>query len=140
MLRRCFFLNGFISRSKTLDSIHFIFSLLIVMIPQQLRVITHTNMDQSHANIIDFSMRPIKHLLFPPQNHRNLKDVYLRRSVANLVGSTRMGSNPIVGTTNHKPTANSAVHPLEVVLRGQAVEPQAHNNCIATTYPVCVNI
>ena len=25
-----------------------------------------------------------------------------------------MGSNPVVGTTNHKPTVNSAVHPSEV--------------------------
>ena len=32
----------------------------------------------------------------------------------NLVRSTRAGSNPVIGTTNHKPTANSAVHPSEV--------------------------
>ena len=25
-----------------------------------------------------------------------------------------MGSNPVVETTNHKPTVNSAVHPYEV--------------------------
>ena len=25
-----------------------------------------------------------------------------------------MGSNPVVGTNNHKPTVNSAVHPSEV--------------------------
>ena len=38
----------------------------------------------------------------------------LRRSVSNLVRSTRVGSNPVVGTTNHKPTVNSAVYPSEV--------------------------
>ena len=46
---------------------------------------------------------------------------WLRRSVSRLLGSTRVGSNPVVGTTNHKPTADSAVHPFEVgseVLRG----------------------
>ena len=35
-----------------------------------------------------------------------------RRSVSKLVRSNRLGSNPVVGTTNHKPTANSAVHPF----------------------------
>ena len=39
---------------------------------------------------------------------------WLRRSVSNLVKSTRMGSNPIVGTTNHKPISSSAVHPSDV--------------------------
>ena len=39
---------------------------------------------------------------------------WLRRSVSNHVRSTRMGSNPVVGTTNHKPTVNSVVHPSEV--------------------------
>ena len=38
---------------------------------------------------------------------------WLRRSVSNLVGSACVGSNPIVGATNHKPTAYSAVHPSE---------------------------
>ena len=28
--------------------------------------------------------------------------------------STLVGSNPVVGTTNHKPTINSAIHPSEV--------------------------
>ena len=37
-----------------------------------------------------------------------------RRSVANHARSTRVGSNPFFGTTNHKPTVNSAVHPSEV--------------------------
>ena len=39
---------------------------------------------------------------------------WLRRSVSNLVRSTCVGSNPIVGITNHKQTVNSAVHPYEV--------------------------
>ena len=39
---------------------------------------------------------------------------WLRRSVSNHARSTRVGSNPVVGTTNHKPTVNSAVHPFEV--------------------------
>ena len=36
--------------------------------------------------------------------------------------STRVGSNPFAGTTDHKPAANSALHPFEVgksVLKGQ---------------------
>ena len=39
---------------------------------------------------------------------------WLRRSVSNHARSTRVGSNPVVGTINHKPTVNSAVHPSEV--------------------------
>ena len=39
---------------------------------------------------------------------------WLRRSVSNLVGSTRMGSNPVADTTSHKPTANAAVHPSDL--------------------------
>ena len=39
---------------------------------------------------------------------------WLRRSVWNHARSTRVGSNPVVGITNHKPTANSGVHPSEV--------------------------
>ena len=39
---------------------------------------------------------------------------WLRCDVSNLARSTSMGSNPVVGITNHKPTANSAVHPSEV--------------------------
>ena len=39
---------------------------------------------------------------------------WLRRSVSNHARSTRVGSNPVIGTTNHKPTVNSAVHPSEV--------------------------
>ena len=39
---------------------------------------------------------------------------WLRRSVSNHTKSTRVGSNPVVGTTNYKPTVNSAVHPSEV--------------------------
>ena len=38
----------------------------------------------------------------------------VKGSVSNLVRSTRVGSNPVVGTTDHKPTANSAVHPSDV--------------------------
>ena len=39
---------------------------------------------------------------------------WFRRSVSNLLRSTRVGSNLVVGTTNRKPTSNSAVHPFEV--------------------------
>ena len=39
---------------------------------------------------------------------------WLRRNVSKLVRSTRVGSNPVVGNNNHKPTVNSAVHPSEV--------------------------
>ena len=39
---------------------------------------------------------------------------WLRHSVLNHVRSNHMGSNPFVGTMNHRPTANSAVHPSEV--------------------------
>ena len=39
---------------------------------------------------------------------------WLRHSVLNLVVSTRVGSNPVFGTTNRKPTVNSAFHPSEV--------------------------
>ena len=39
---------------------------------------------------------------------------WLRRSVSNHARFARVGSNPVVGTTNHNPTANSAVHPSEV--------------------------
>ena len=72
---------------------------------------------------------------------------WLRRSVSDLEGFTRVGSNPVVGITNQKPTANSAVHPFEVGkwvlrsnseryhLRAQAVMPQAHISCIAARNP-----
>ena len=40
---------------------------------------------------------------------------WLTRSVSNHTRSTRVGSNPVVGATGHKPTVNSAVHPSEVV-------------------------
>ena len=39
---------------------------------------------------------------------------WLRCRVSNHARSTRVGSNPVVGTTNHNPTVNSAVHPSEV--------------------------
>ena len=39
---------------------------------------------------------------------------WLRLSASNHARSTRVGSNPVVGTTNHKPTVNSAVHPSEM--------------------------
>ena len=39
---------------------------------------------------------------------------WLRRNVSNNAQSTRVGSNPLIGTTNHKPTVNSAGHPSEV--------------------------
>ena len=39
---------------------------------------------------------------------------WLRRSVSDHARSTRVGSNPVVGTINHKRTVNSAVHPSEV--------------------------
>ena len=38
---------------------------------------------------------------------------WLRHSVSNLARSTRLGSNPVVGTAKHKPSANSSVHPSE---------------------------
>ena len=58
---------------------------------------------------------------------------WLRHSVSNLVRSSRMGLNPIVGATNHRPTVTSSVHPSEVgksILRGnlslKAVIPQVY--------------
>ena len=39
---------------------------------------------------------------------------WLRRRVSNHARSTRVGSNPVVGATNHNPPVNSAVHPSEV--------------------------
>ena len=39
---------------------------------------------------------------------------WLRHSVSNHATFIHVGSNPVVGTTNHKPTVNSAVHPSEV--------------------------
>ena len=48
---------------------------------------------------------------------------WIRRNVSNLVGYTRMGSNPIADSAGQKPAAKSAVHPSEVgklVLRGNS--------------------
>ena len=39
---------------------------------------------------------------------------WLIRTVSNLGRSTRVGSSPVVGTMNHKPTSNSALHSSEV--------------------------
>ena len=39
---------------------------------------------------------------------------WLRSKVSSLVGFNGAGSNPFVGTTDHKPTANSDVHHVEV--------------------------
>ena len=39
---------------------------------------------------------------------------WLRRSNLNLVRSTRVGLNPVVGAPNHNLTANWAVHPFKV--------------------------
>ena len=39
---------------------------------------------------------------------------WLRVVFPNHARSTRPGSNPILGTTSHKPTVNSAVHLSEV--------------------------
>ena len=39
---------------------------------------------------------------------------WLKRSVSNHVSSARVGSKPVVGTTDYKPTVNSAVHPFVV--------------------------
>ena len=54
---------------------------------------------------------------------------WLGRRVSNHATSTRVGSNPVVGTTNDKPTVNSAVYPSrsvneysEVTLRAQALD------------------
>ena len=54
---------------------------------------------------------------------------WLRCSVSNLVRSTRVGSNPVVGTTNHMPTVNqlsflprSVNEKSEVTLMAQALD------------------
>ena len=39
---------------------------------------------------------------------------WLRSIILNLARSTRVGSNPVVGNTNHQPAINSAAHPSEV--------------------------
>ena len=39
---------------------------------------------------------------------------WLRRRVSNHTKSTSVGSNPVVGTTNHKPTVNSAVNRSQI--------------------------
>ena len=44
---------------------------------------------------------------------RSWCDRVVKVRVLNLVGSTRVGSNPVADTTNHKPAAKSAVHPFE---------------------------
>ena len=69
----------------------------------------------------------------------------LRHGVSNSVGSVHMGLNPIVGITNHKPTA-SAAGPLKVVnensevtIRAQAIVLQAHISCTAAIHPACIN-
>ena len=36
------------------------------------------------------------------------------RSALNLAGSSRVGSNPTIGTVIHKPTENAAVYPSDV--------------------------
>ena len=53
----------------------------------------------------------------------------LGRSVSNHARFTRVGSNPVVGITNHKPKVHSAVRLLrlaneysEVTLRAQALD------------------
>ena len=38
---------------------------------------------------------------------------WLRRSVSNLVSSTRVGSNPVAGITIYKPVPRPAVRPSE---------------------------
>ena len=55
---------------------------------------------------------------------------WLRHSVTNHARSARVGSDLVVGTTNHKLTVNSAAHPpevgenvySEVTLRAQALD------------------
>ena len=66
---------------------------------------------------------------------------WLRRSVSNLVGSPRVGSNSFSDTTNYKPAVLSAVHFLrsvdeysEATLRAQTVVLQAHMSYIAAIY------
>ena len=39
---------------------------------------------------------------------------WLTRRVSSFVRSSSVGSNPVPGTTTHKPTVNAAVHPSEV--------------------------
>ena len=48
-----------------------------------------------------------------PSRHGGAAE-WLRRHVSNHARSTRVGSNPVVGTISHKLTVNSAVHPSEV--------------------------
>ena len=59
---------------------------------------------------------------------------WLRRSVSNLVGSTRVGSNPVNWhLKNYKPAANPAVSPSEASeYSGATLGTQARN-------PGCVN-
>ena len=69
---------------------------------------------------------------------------WLRRSVSNLVRSTRMGSNLFVGTTSQQSTQLSILPRLvnehsEVTLREQAEMPQVHISCIAAIFPACVD-
>ena len=60
---------------------------------------------------LDFSLQHLK--VSFRTNHGGVAE-WLRCSVSKHARSTRVGSNPFFGTTNHKPTVNSAVHPSEV--------------------------
>ena len=51
---------------------------------------------------------------------------WLRRSISNIVRSTGVGSNPVVRTTNHKPTQLSILRSVdeysEETLKAQALD------------------
>ena len=57
----------------------------------------------------------------------------LRHSVSNLVGSTCLRSNSIIQTTNHKPTANSAIYPPKVCT--WALEGNSEGTCCRAVDP-----
>ena len=54
---------------------------------------------------------------------------WLRCSVLNLVGCARVDSNPVADNANHKPTADSAVHPSEVDTSRSSSGPRQLYSC-----------
>ena len=62
---------------------------------------------------------------------------WFRRHVSNFVGSTGTGSDPVVETTSHKPTANSAVQASKVT-SGNATGPNQLDSC-PNTQPILTN-
>lgn len=71
---------------------------------------------------------------------------WLRHSFLKLVGSTSVGLNHVVRTTNHKPSAYSAVHPSKKVRKfegssaGKADVPQGFTSCTATRNIACITV